>query len=200
MRAKMVSHSSYQNIYDLEDKLFYLRNHSLSPIPDEINAIMVFGSHRSETILKVIDFLQEHPEFKMIPIIISGRGNVEQNNGLTEAESYYYQLRAADIMNPIYLDTTAENTEENVQNMLSILNKLNIPAKNIVTFNFAVLNRCSQYYLKEAGLEDFYSLSSDIISSPDENYNEALLELKDWINFHYNKLKELSRERLLQPA
>lgn len=200
MFLKNISYNTYPSISVLQDRLSYLANPSQGTIPDTINAFLVFGSNRVETINKVISFIKDHSQFRDVPIIISGKGKSAEIEGITEAESYYNELLFAGITNPVYLDKEAENTEENVLNMLEILDSEGIARENLVSFNFAILNRSSRTALQKHGIHDLYSISSDITRAPGKSYTETIFELRDWINFHYEKQKRLIQQLLKQSA
>ncbi|MFC1517555.1 YdcF family protein [Candidatus Margulisiibacteriota bacterium] len=179
------------NVLELEEKLAYLSkvNPAFKKMPNKPNAILVFGSPRTETPQKVVELIEQNSDWEDVPIIISGKGKDEK---ITEAESFLEIIKNKGIKNPIFLDKEATRTGENVINMKKILVEQKISPENLLVVNFAILSRSSYNRLREAGINDIYVVSADI----NFEENKTILDYEEWIDFHYKKQKEYDQNNL----
>ena len=179
-------------VSELKTKLDWLSNESKGSIPEDISAIVVFGSHREEVPKKVAQLLIDNEKLTDVPIIISGKGREE----VTEAESFKdiieRELASHGIRHygGFYLDTEATFTSENAVNARKLLleDLGQTPDNKLLYVNFCVLSRSGQKELEQAGLENLFTVTAVFEQKPGETQESILLGQERWIEFHYNRL------------
>lgn len=174
---------------ELKAKVEFLRDsdpEAYNVLPKKPNAILVFGSKFEQVPNKVVELINNHPVLKGVPIIISGCGKEAADNVNVDSEAMIFNkiIQSKGIDSPIFLDLKAMDTKENIENMLEILKKEQIPANNIVAVNFSVLSKKSNRLLRKH-IKNFLSVSAEIRD------NKELQEISGLIDWHYNKESKL---------